>query len=262
MVAGDLERASDAFKAMRVSSASSVRVSDELRPKNISEGYDLQDVLSAKLEQTKGVCCGHKIGCTTPVMQAFLNIPHPCAGRLYANEVYQLNVELALSDFVGIGIECEIALSLGQDIIPGTAPHTATSVASSVVAAMAAAEIVDNRYTDFHDFGTPSLIADDFFSSGAVFGPAIDFENLDLAVARGSTFIDGVEVASGLGDAVMGNPLNALAWLANHKSKRGEPLLAGDVIMTGSVVETQWIDKPCVVECRVVPLGVVMLRFI
>jgi len=130
------------------------------------------------------------------------------------------------------------------------------------VAAMAAAEIVDNRYSDFQDFGTPSLIADDFFSSGAVLGPAIDLESLDLAVAQGSTFIGGVEVASGLGDAVMGNPLNALAWLANHKSKRGESLLAGDVIMTGSVVETQWIDKPCVVECRVVPLGVVTLRFI
>ena len=262
MGADNLERTVDTFIAMRTSDTSSVRVSDELRPKDISEGYDLQGALSAQLQSSKGACCGHKIGCTTPVMQAFLEIQHPCAGRLYTNEVYQLDVELVLSDFVGVGVECEIALRLGQDITPNGVPHTKASVASCVEAAMAAAEIVDNRYTDFHDFGTPSLIADDFFSSGAVLGPAVSLNDLDLAAAQGTTVIDGVDIVSGLGEAVMGNPLNALAWLANQKSERGETLKAGDVIMTGSVVETQWIDKPCVVECQVAPLGEVTLRFV
>jgi 2-keto-4-pentenoate hydratase len=262
MNAGKMVRAANAFKALRNSSGPALRLPDDLRPIDISEGYDLQGILSAQLESSKGICCGHKIGCTTPVMQAFLNILHPCAGRLYTYEVYEQSVVLHLCDFVGVGVECEIALRLHQDIIPSKAPHTKLSVLSSVGAVMAAAEIVDNRYTDFNDFGIPSLVADDFFSSGAVLGAAVSIDGLNLAAVQGTTLIDGVEIASGLGDAVMGNPLNALAWLANQKSDRGEKLKAGEVIMTGSVVETQWICKPCVVICRIAPLGEVRLIFI
>ena len=262
MNAGKMVRAANAFKALRNSSGPALRLPDGLRPIDISEGYDLQGILSTQLESSKGICCGHKIGCTTPVMQAFLNILHPCAGRLYTYEVYEQSVVLHLCDFVGVGVECEIALRLHQDIIPSKAPHTKLSVLSSVGAVMAAAEIVDNRYTDFNDFGIPSLVADDFFSSGAVLGAAVSIDGLNLAAVQGTTLIDGVEKASGLGDAVMGNPLNALAWLANQKSERGEKLRADEVIMTGSVVKTQWIDKPCQVICRIAPLGEVRLIFI
>ena len=255
-------KAANVFKALRNSSGPAVRLSNDLRPIDISEGYDLQEVLSAQLEISKGIRCGYKIGCTTSVMQAFLNVLYPCAGRLYTSEVYEQSVVLHLCDFVGVGVECEIALRLRHDIIPSNAPHTKLSVLSSVRSVMAAAEIVDNRYTDFNDFGIPSLIADDFFSSGAVLGPAISIDGLNLATVQGTILIDGVEIASGLGDAVMGNPLNALVWLANQKSDRGEKLKAGEVIMTGSVVETQWIDKPCEVICRIAPLGEVKLIFI
>jgi 2-keto-4-pentenoate hydratase len=255
-------RAVTAFKALRNSSGPALSLSDDLRPIDISEGYDIQEVLSTQLESSKGICCGHKIGCTTPIMQEFLKIFHPCAGRLYTYEVYQHNAVLRLCDFVSVGVECEIALRLRHDIIPSKAPHNELSVLSSVGAVMAAAEIVDNRYIDFNDFGIPSLVADDFFSSGAVLGVDVSIDGLNLAAVQGITFIDGTEIASGLGDAVMGNPLNALAWLANQKSDRGEKLKAGEVIMTGSVVETQWIDKPCEVICRIAPLGEVRLNFI
>jgi 2-keto-4-pentenoate hydratase len=262
MNAGKMERAATALKTLRNSSGPALRLLDDLRPIDISEGYDLQGVLSTQLESSKGICCGHKIGCTTPVMQEFLNILHPCAGRLYAHEVYEHSVVLRLCDFIGVGVECEIALRLRHDIIPSNAPHTELSVLSSVGTVMAAAEIVDNRYIDFIDFGIPSLVADDFFSSGAVLGVAVSIDGLNLAAVQGTTLIDGVEIASGLGNAVMGNPLNALAWLANQKSERGEKLKAGEVIMTGSVVETEWIDKPCEVICRISPLGEVRLNFI
>ncbi len=262
MNAAKVLRAATKFKKMRNSSGPAFRLSDELRPIDISEGYDVQEVLSAQLESSKGICCGYKIGCTTKVMQEFLNILHPCAGRLYAHEVYEHSVVMRLCDFVRVGVECEIALRLRDDIIPSKAPHTALSVLSSVGAVMAAAEIVDNRYIDFNDFGIPSLVADDFFSSGAVLGEAITIDGLDLAAVQGTTLIDSIEIASGLGEAVMGNPLNALAWLANQKSERGEKLKVGEVIMTGSVVETRWIDTPCEVICRITPLGEVRLNFI
>jgi len=246
----------------RLSAIASERLANDLRPQTITQGYDLQDALCLLLEQEKGVCCGHKIGCTTPVMQTFLGIDHPCAGRLYDNEIYASGVTLNLDDYVGVGIECEIALRLAQDIPKDLAPHTRHTVAQSVGAVMAAAEIVENRYQDFHDFGIPSLIADDFFSAGAVLGAPVLPNELQLEQAKGTTFIDGQEAGSGLGSSVMGHPYEALAWLANQKNERGEPLRAGDIVMTGSVVETQWIDTPCQVTCQVLPLGDVKMVFV
>lgn len=262
MTGFDARKAARVFADLRRSKSASLRVPDDVRPGDISQGYELQAALGLILQSDKGARCGHKIGCTTPVMQNFLNIDHPCAGLLYENEVHDKSVTLHLSDFVGVGVECEIALRLGQDLTPQDAPYTKDQVAGAVDQIMAAAEIVDNRYLDFHDFGIPSLIADDFFSGGAVLGAGNDPSGIDVPSAKGTTFIDDREVGTGFGKAVMGHPFNALAWLANQKAERGEILKAGDIIMTGSVVETQWITEPCVVRCSVEPLGQVMLTFV
>jgi 2-keto-4-pentenoate hydratase len=46
--------------------------------------------------------------------------------------------------------------------------------------------------------------------------------------------INGAEVATGTGDAVLGHPYNSVAWLAGKLAQFGEALRAGDVIMSGS----------------------------
>lgn len=262
MSAFDLGRAATQFAAMRRSKTAAARLEDALHPQSIDQGYALQSAVSQLLEPEKGICCGHKIGCTTPVMQEFLNIDHPCAGRLYESEVHDGAVTLRLDDFAAVGVECEIALRLGEDLKPQAKAFRYDQVAAAVSQVMAAAEIVDNRYQDFQEFGILSLIADDFFSGGAVLGPPQDPEGLYLEEATGTTLIDGMQVGSGKGEAVMGHPYNALAWLANQKAARGESLLAGDIIMTGSVVETKWITQPCTVICQTEPLGSVQITFV
>ncbi|NQW01159.1 MAG: fumarylacetoacetate hydrolase family protein [Rhodospirillales bacterium] len=262
MNARALEKAATYFAAMRRSGIAAAPAPVAMRPPDIAAGYDLQAAAGALLSGEKGAVCGFKIGCTTAVMQEFLNIDHPCAGLLYEKEVHPASVTLRLADFVQVGVECEIALRLASDLAPQATPFTRQSVAGAVGAVMAAAEIVDNRYQDYHAFGIPALIADDFFSAGAVIGPGCNPADVDLEKAVGITRIDGQQVGSGLGAAVMGHPLNALAWLANQKAERSEGLKAGDLIMTGSVVATQWIDGPCVVSCTVLPLGAVQISFI
>lgn len=67
------------------------------------------------------------------------------------------------------------------------APFARATVADAVEACMAAIEIVDDRYEDFHALDTPTLIADDFFSAGAVVGPPVaGWRDLALAVAEAS----------------------------------------------------------------------------
>jgi 2-keto-4-pentenoate hydratase len=79
-----------------------------LTPGTEAEGYAVQAALHGVLGNAGfGRLAGHKIGCTTPVMQAFLDIDHPCGGEIFASMVFRESVELPLSRFHGVGVECE-----------------------------------------------------------------------------------------------------------------------------------------------------------
>lgn len=219
-------------------------LSEQLRPRNEAQGYALQAELNRLLvEAGMGPLVGHKIGCTTSVMQAFLNIPNPCAGRIFGHTVLHRSGRIPHSGFVKVGIECEIAVELGRDLAAAGAPFTRDSVAVAVGGVMAAIEIVDDRYQDYRTLGVPTLIADDFFDSGCVLGePVRDWSRLDLPRLSGLTTINGVEVGRGTGALVMGHPFEALAWLANSRARHKlGPLKAGEFVLLGSVVETKWL---------------------
>ena len=213
-----------------------------VRPADLDAAYDIQAWLHAELAAALGPIVGHKIGCTTPVMQAFLGIAHPCAGGVFASTVHASPARLRHRDFVRVGVECEIVVRLGADLVARSQPYSAADVSEVVAAVMPGMEIVDERYVDFARLGTPTLVADDFFDAGCVLGaPRTDWRSLDLGAVTGVTRVNGVEVARGRGADVMGHPLEALAWLANQRSRRGVGLLAGEFVFTGSVVATQWL---------------------
>ncbi len=233
-----------------------------LSPRNIADAYAMQAALNALLiDAGMGDMVGHKIGCTTPVMQAFVNINHPCAGRVFSRTVLRDHGSVPRHGFVKLGMECEIVVRLGRDLPPQATPYTRESVADAVDEVMPGIELVDERYQDFHALGVPTLVADDFFNAGCVLGqPRRDWQSLDLGALSGRTWINGVEVASGRGDAVLGHPLNALAWLANAQHEYGLPgLKAGEFVMLGSLVQTQWLNAGDRVRIAIEALGEVSL---
>lgn len=233
-----------------------------MRPQDESQAYAVQDALHALLEPVLGPVSGHKIGCTTPVMQAFLGIPNPCAGGVFASTVHRSPARLAHAHYLHVGVECEMVVKLGRDLPPSSAPHTRESVADAVAEVMAGMEIVDDRYVDYKSLDTPTLIADDFFDAGCVLGaPLRDWRALDLAVLSGVTSINGTQVGRGRGADVMGHPFEALAWLANNLSRRGRGLKAGEFVFTGSVVETKWVNRGDRVVMEIDGLGQVEAVF-
>jgi 2-oxo-3-hexenedioate decarboxylase/2-keto-4-pentenoate hydratase len=235
---------------------------EPMRPRNESQGYQLQRVLNGLLTVAgMGEQVGHKIGCTTSVMQAFLDIPNPCAGRVFEKTVLRRTGRVPRSGFVKLGIECEIAVELSRDLQPEAAPFTRESVANAVGAVMAAIEIVDDRYADYRALGVPTLIADDFFDSGCVLGdPVRDWRRLDLARLSGTATVNDVEVGRGTGALVMGHPFEALAWLANSRAKHGLGALhAGEFVLLGSVVETKWLNAGDRARIEIESLGEVQL---
>ena len=232
------------------------------RPADEVQAYLVQRALHAMLTPHLGPVVGHKIGCTTAVMQAFLKIPNPCAGGVYERTVHRSPARLRHADFVRVGVECEIVVRLGADLRSSAAPFTRASVADAVEACMPGMEIVDDRYVDYRTMDTPTLIADDFFDAGCVLGaPVTDWRALDLARVVGVTCINGAEVGRGRGGDVMGHPFEALAWLANNLAQRGQSLKAGEFVFTGSVVETKWLNPGDRVQMRMEGLGEVEAVF-
>jgi len=237
-------------------------LSADLTPATVTDGYALQAELNRQLVLAgMGNMVGHKIGCTTPVMQAFLNISHPCAGRIFHNTVMLEHGRVPHHGFVRIGMECEIAVRLKHDLPSRDEPYTRGDVMPAVGEVMAAIEIVDERYLDYRKLGVETLIADDFFNSGCVLGkPLHNWRQVDLAAVTGRVQINGIEVGTGQGQLVMGHPLNALAWLANAQHEHNLPgLKAGEFIMLGSVVETKWLNPGDRVRIEIEHLGEVAL---
>ena len=218
------------------------------RPMGLHDAYRVQAALN-RLLMTRGAgpLAGHKIGCTTPVMQAYLGIPGPCAGEVFAGTVHRGTGTVLTADHVRLGVECEIAVELAADIgdgVRGARGFTRDAVAASVGAVMASIEVVDDRYHDWPTIGTPTLVADDFFNAGVVLGEAVrDWRRLDLATLGGRMLVNGTNVGSGRGADILGHPLEALAWLAGSMADRGRSLRAGEFVTLGSVVATQWVTR-------------------
>ncbi|WP_046867648.1 2-keto-4-pentenoate hydratase [Microvirga massiliensis] len=232
-----------------------------VRPSTEVEAYRVQEAVHELATPAWGPVVGHKIGCTTPVMQQYLGIANPCAGGVFAGRVNPSGVTLATNDYVRVGIECEIAVRLGRDLPASEAPFMAESVAQAVASCMAAIEIVDDRYADWRQMDTPTLIADDFFAAGCVLGaPVVPEAAPELSEVVGQTFINGVERGRGRGSDVMGHPYAALAWLANHLAGRGRALQAGQIVLTGSLVQTIWLAPGDEVLVTVSGLGSVTLQ--
>jgi 2-keto-4-pentenoate hydratase len=230
---------------------------EDCRPRNESDGYAVQEVLHELLAGAGlGPVAGHKIGCTTAVMQAYLGIKNPCAGGVHATTVHAGHARVRHRDYVRVGAECEIAVRLGADLDPASAPFDRVRVGAAVEAVLAAMEIVDDRYRDYRTLDVPTLIADAFFNAGCVLGPPITrWRDLDLPALTGVTRLNGAEVGRGEGRAVMGHPFEALAWLANLRARRGLGLCAGEFVLLGSVVETRWAEPGDEVAVAIDGLG-------
>jgi 2-oxo-3-hexenedioate decarboxylase/2-keto-4-pentenoate hydratase len=258
----DIRAAAETIAAARRSRTPLGPLAGEAAPQTEAEGYRIQAALHDLLTGDFGVRVGYKIGCTSAVMQRYLDIPHPCGGGVFARGVHASGVALRASDFVRVGVECEIAVKLARDLAPAQAPFTADSAAEAIEAYLPAIEIVDDRYVQWETMGAPTLVADDFFAAGCVLGQAVPRAAApELLAVTGRAMINGAEVGQGTGADVLGHPHNALAWLANHLAADGRALRAGEIVLTGSLVKTIWLEAGDRVEMQLDGLGTVQAVF-
>ena len=140
-------------------------------------------------------------------------------------------------------VEFEIAFELARDLPANPLPWTGITILDHVKCAYPALEIADDRLADYPSLkhSVLTLVADNAWNQGLVLGePVHGLDAAAIQALEGIAFIDGREVGRGTGRDVLGHPLDALAWLANHLVQRGLPMQAGDIVTTGSLVKSQF----------------------
>jgi 2-keto-4-pentenoate hydratase len=199
----------------------------------VGPAYAVQRQLVEQRLATGGSIVGRKIGLTSPAVQAQLGVDQPDFGVLFAD------MEVADGGTVSAGrllqpkIEAEIAFFLAEDLTDG--PLGLDQVRAAVDHARAALEIVDSRIAGW-DISFADTVADNASSGLFVLGTSrrtldeVEPRTVDMVLRRGEEV-----VSTGSGSACLGDPLLALAWLARTSRRHGDPLLAGQVVLSGAL---------------------------
>jgi 2-keto-4-pentenoate hydratase len=203
----------------------------------LDKAYDVQDRLVDLLTKSSGSePAGYKIGLTTPRMQHMCGIDHPIAGVVLANRVHNSPVTVNSANFVRLGIECELAVKLSRPLTDS--PITVDQVQNCISAVAAAFELVEDRSADYRTLDLLSLVADNSWNGGIVLGQPMTLQN--VGNLNGTLSINGQVADRGNSRDVLGNPLAAVAWLADHLARRNQSLAPGQWVMTGSIVPTKF----------------------
>jgi len=214
----------------------------ELIPGSLKDAYRVRQIYEEIETGTRGPVAGYKIGLTTPIMQRLCGVDEPVYGAIFDTEVHHRRTELAARNYCRLGIETEIALRLGEDLpLGGPGASWRDRVAGAVESCMAAIELLEDLRHDYKRLSAAAMVAGNVWNAGIVVGaPVSDWRRLDLAQLTSRLSINGREIGTGKGGDVMGNPLNALAWLAEARAEAGAPLKRGEIVMTGSMVPIQF----------------------
>jgi 2-keto-4-pentenoate hydratase len=205
---------------------------------DLAGAYAIQDAFVQRLLPALGPRAGYKIGLTSLRMQEMCSIDHPVAGVVLRKRLHPSGAQLSLTSLVHLGIEFEICVRLGRDLMPRGHAYTMQEAAQAVDAVCPAFEVIDDRNSAY-PLDMLSLVADNAWNEGVVMG---DFRTSwpDLPAARGTVECNGRVIDEGHGRDVLGHPFEPLLWLANHLSAQGETLHAGEIVSTGSLVTTRF----------------------
>lgn len=218
-----------------------------------------QGFVDLLLGESKGRIIGYKLGLTSEPMQQMLGVDEPDYGPVLSTMVFENGATVDLSRYIQPRVEAEIALVLDCELRgPGV---TTMQAARAVGGAAAAIEMVDSRIADWK-IKLADTISDLASSAATVLGSrAIPIDGWDPRLVGMVVSRNGQTVDTGAGAAAMGNPVTALAWLANTLAPYDVALEPGWLIMTGALHRAFPIETGDVVRADFDRLGSVTMRF-
>lgn len=221
-VARDLSEALDTLSPI-------APIADQLE--SVDEAYQVQALVMGARENSANPLVGHKVGLTAEAVRAQLGVHQPDFGVLLADMHMPAGVPLDLNALIQPKVEAEIAFVLATDIDS----LDRESVLAAVDYVTAALEIVDSRIVDWR-IGYFDTVADNASSGMFVLGDAkVSVRGIDLRDVEMTMTIDGERVSAGRGSDCLGDPVEALVWVAKTAAEQGRPLRAGEVVLSGAL---------------------------
>jgi len=232
---------------------------DRVADMTLDDAYEIQSrQLDAHLAEGRSLV-GRKIGLTSLAMQEQLGVDSPDFGFVLDTMVFSDGDTVNIDQFIAPRAEPELAFVLSSPLQgPGVTRDDAVNAVSDVFAAI---EIIDSRVENWN-IGLLDTVADNASCGAIVVGRE------PLSVLPGATAavevelqINGDRVEGGRGDAVLGDPIAPLVWLANLLGERGVTLNAGEIILTGSFCRAAAIAEGDRVIADFGPLGALSVAF-
>lgn len=220
--------------------------------------YEIQGHLVDLLMGEEDQIVGYKLGLTSKPMQELLGVDEPDYGPVLSSMVFDDGVTVDLDEYIQPKVEAEIALMLAESLQgPGV---TAAQVSDSLSGAVAAIEMVDSRIENWK-IKLPDTIADLASSAAAVLSSRVVPVDFDVRLCGMVISRNGETVATGAGAAALGDPLVAVAWLANTLAPFGVVLEPGHFVMTGALHAAFEVEPGDYIQAHFDRLGGVSMTF-
>lgn len=234
-------------------------VRDLIGPDDETLAYAVQRRLSEARIRDGRRAVGRKVGLTSPAVQRQLGVDRPDFGMLFDDMACAQSTAISLDRLLQPRIEAEVAFVLRDDVIDPRV--SAVTIRQQVAYAVAALEIVDSRIAGW-DITFGDTVADNGSSGLFVLGAdRVPLDAVEPAAVRMTMFVNDVPASTGSGEACLGDPLRALAWLAQTALAHGDPLRAGDVVLSGALGPMVPVTTGAHVRAHLTGLGSVEATF-
>ena len=199
---------------------------------DVVDAYEIQLINIRQRVAEGATVVGHKVGLSAKAMQTMMGVDEPDYGHLLADmEVFE-DVPVIAGRYLYPRVEVEVGFILADDL-PG-AGCTEDDVLAATAAFVPSIELIDTRIKDWK-IKLCDTIADNASSAGFILGPErVSPKDIDITAIDAVLTCNGDVVAQGRSDAVLGNPVTAVAWLARKVDGFGVRLRAGDIVLPGS----------------------------
>lgn len=227
----------------------------------IDDAYAIQIVMMEKrLAETGERMLGKKIGITSQAVMNMLKVNQPDYGQLTSGMLVESGGGIPSGKLIAPKAEGELAFVLKHDLQgPGVTNADVLRATDYVIPCI---EVVDSRIRDWK-IRIQDTVADNGSSGYYVLGEStINPHDIDLTLVGMTLEKNGEVAVTGAGAAALGNPVNAVAWLANELGKRGIALRAGEVILSGALAAMVPVVKGDNIVASFGGIGSVSVRFI